>query len=359
MFLPVLLLRDLGTGGFLVFAIPNVLGAAAMGWVLRSQLQSRGFVEQHIRACVWFSLVTIIFHAFFAAWMIRRVGGHSAGLGIAVALGLFWMILQLRNGNFLGAGLALVVSVLAMASGFYRGDLPMIAMPIPGRAMPAIDILWLAPVCVFGFLLCPYLDLTFHAARQDTSRYESRAAFTLGFCGFFAMMILFTRAYSGWLVSGFARDLFPQVALILCVHFVVQSCFTVTAHVQQLGMQLRQISIPKFIFFCLAFVAIVFLGAVAHRNVLYHGLESGEVVYRCFLGFYGLVFPAYVWLCVVPPRRSQYHFLLAVFIAAPMFWLAMIEQQMVWAVPGVLAPIVAKLAGGWTTTPKRFQATAD
>ena len=35
MFLPVLLLRDLGLGGFLVFAIPNILGAAAMGWLLR------------------------------------------------------------------------------------------------------------------------------------------------------------------------------------------------------------------------------------------------------------------------------------------------------------------------------------
>ena len=36
MFLPVLLVRDYGVWGWIVFAVPNVLGAAAMGWVLRS-----------------------------------------------------------------------------------------------------------------------------------------------------------------------------------------------------------------------------------------------------------------------------------------------------------------------------------
>lgn len=34
MFLPVLLVRDYGVWGFVVFAVPNVVGAGAMGWVL-------------------------------------------------------------------------------------------------------------------------------------------------------------------------------------------------------------------------------------------------------------------------------------------------------------------------------------
>src|ERR1051325_4731620 len=34
MFLPVLLVRDYGVWASVVFAVPNVLGAAAMGWVL-------------------------------------------------------------------------------------------------------------------------------------------------------------------------------------------------------------------------------------------------------------------------------------------------------------------------------------
>jgi hypothetical protein len=32
MFLPVLLVRDYGIGAWWIFAIPNVVGAAAMGW---------------------------------------------------------------------------------------------------------------------------------------------------------------------------------------------------------------------------------------------------------------------------------------------------------------------------------------
>lgn len=27
------------------------------------------------------------------------------------------------------------------------------------------------------------------------------------------------------------------------------------------------------------------------------GMTIGEIIYRCFMSFYGLVFPAYVWLC--------------------------------------------------------------
>jgi hypothetical protein len=49
----------------------------------------------------------------------------------------------------------------------------------------------LAPVCVFGFLACPYLDLTFHRARQRSNR--PRASFGWGFGFFFLLMFVFTR----------------------------------------------------------------------------------------------------------------------------------------------------------------------
>src|SRR3954471_24793497 len=35
MFLPVLLIRDYGPSMWWAFAVPNVIGAAAMGWILR------------------------------------------------------------------------------------------------------------------------------------------------------------------------------------------------------------------------------------------------------------------------------------------------------------------------------------
>ena len=31
--------------------------------------------------------------------------------------------------------------------------------------------------------------------------------------------------------------------------------------------------------------------------------QAGEIGYRVFMSFYGLVFPAYVWICIIPRRR--------------------------------------------------------
>src|SRR5437016_4359730 len=67
-FLPVLLVRDFGIWGWIVFAIPNVLGAAAVGWIYRSAEQSRQTLEAHATAITAFSLVTASFQIFFAMW---------------------------------------------------------------------------------------------------------------------------------------------------------------------------------------------------------------------------------------------------------------------------------------------------
>src|SRR2546421_402382 len=68
---------------------------------------------------------------------------------------------------------------------------------IPARqAAASIDLLRLAAVCVFGFMLCPYLDLTFHRARQGTSVYGAIASFTIGFGALFLAMIVFTLWYA-------------------------------------------------------------------------------------------------------------------------------------------------------------------
>src|SRR5438445_473687 len=68
MFLPVILLREFGLGGWVVFAVPNVIGAAAMGWVIRDRASSRRMIHEHRLACLVFSLVTILFQLYFAMW---------------------------------------------------------------------------------------------------------------------------------------------------------------------------------------------------------------------------------------------------------------------------------------------------
>jgi hypothetical protein len=80
-------------------------------------------------------------------------------------------------------------------------------------------------------------------------------------------------------------------------------------------------------------------------------LTVGEIVYRCFMAFYGLVFPAYVWLCMIPTRDghsgpSRQKILVwafAVGIAAPMFWMGFIERQTWWLAPGLAMVLVARL----------------
>ena len=57
---------------------------------------------------------------------------------------------------------------------------------------PSGELIWLAMVCAFGFALCPYLDLTFHEAKQATDEVEGKRAFGIGFGLIFCSMIILT-----------------------------------------------------------------------------------------------------------------------------------------------------------------------
>jgi hypothetical protein len=350
MFLPVILLRDLGWPGFWVFAIPNCLGAAAMGWFLRDADASRRLVERNQFACIVFSLVTIVFHTFFAAWLIRRIAGPASGAALALAFAFFWMMLQWgRGGKFLAAVFVLAVSAIVFFIGLKRNEIPYVAQPLAlsPTTLPPIDALWLAPACLFGFGLCPYLDLTFHAARQATSGAQGRAAFSIGFCLIFPAMILFTAAYSGPMVLFLTRHLYPQLMLLVAAHLIAHSGFTVAAHARQLAARVRHISVRRFAVFVLSLVVAVLLGILL-RGREYHGLRDQEIVYRAFLGFYGLGFPAYVWMRVVPPVRSILRVVFVIAAGTPLFWLGFIEQRTIWLVPAVLIAVLTK----WIFTPR-------
>src|SRR3954452_3533913 len=77
MFLPVLMLRDYGGWGWVVFALPNIFGAAAMGWLLRDRNASLAVQRANLPACRWFSLVTLAFHAFFVLALLPKLIGDS------------------------------------------------------------------------------------------------------------------------------------------------------------------------------------------------------------------------------------------------------------------------------------------
>ncbi len=75
---------------------------------------------------------------------------------------------------------------------------------------------------------------------------------------------------------------------------------------------------------------------------MYHGLSGFELSYRLFMSFYGLFFPAYVWICIFGKKNWRV-WLVAVLIAAPMYWMGFIERQMIWLLPGVAVPFIAGL----------------
>ena len=357
MFLPVLLVRDYGLWAWFVFAIPNVVGAAAMGWVLRDADASLRLQTKHLPAVVAFSLGTIAFHVFF----LFCIAGPIAGSWFVVPIALLSMLLawllshHVHGGWLIAAAVVLAVSVAALVVlGFSRA----IALPAQQGQLPTLNILWLLPVCVFGFLLCPYLDVTFHRARQALGPADGRLAFGVGFGGFFLLMIVITLLYAPLLIVRGAAlrdvDAAPPATFavwIVAIHMAVQAGFTMVAHGRYAGRRLEALGMEMTTIFVLAALGLL-IGAmiVSSRVIDYRGLSGPELAYRFFMAFYGLVFPAYVWICMVPtrasdtvPRRAIVTFAAATLIAAPMFWMGFIERRMFWLVPGVAIVLLAQL----------------
>ncbi len=359
MFLPVLLVRDYGVWGFVVFAIPNCLGAAVSGMAMQGRDRARWFVRAHGDAARWFSYVTIAFQAFFAGWMLT-VFPPAWGVGAA----LIWVVLAVaarrRRSNGLEIGLAaaaLGVTLVAMVSGFVSNEtsLPRHVLPFD-RAVAA-----LAPVCAFGFALCPYLDLTFWRARGEVRGGPGAAAFALGFLVLFPMCLLFSLSYAARLgdAEEFAslRSAGSVPTLLLAVHLCVQLAVTVHFH----SAEAREASLTvgrggdrlskKLAGKLVVFVVPLLLGAAGSWAPPYGELAFNEVVYRVFMSAYGLVFPAYVWLCLIPAWRTRSRpsarsiavWLASCLVAAPMFWAGFIEQREVWLLPGLGVVILARL----------------
>lgn len=362
MFLPVLLVREYGVWAWVIFAIPNCVGAAAMGWVLRTREQSRDLVAAHRVACRAFSLVTIAFHVFVVGWIILPWMNWKGWLP-----GMFLFVFAFLTMRTSGVGLAALLTYiysLVCAALFLSESGGNVVSSVPQPAgVIAMSLAALVPVCVFGFALNPYLDLTFHAARQasPTPR-SSKIAFGVGFCVLFFAMICFTLAYSGvlWrdiLYSAVNNRPPPSESTVWFVvgHILFQSAFTAGIHAASVtsGDGNRRAATPmQWIGVLIAF-AIGAAGAWwANKNVYRGEMLAGELVYRLFMSFYGLVFPGYAWICMLPSwrnphrptRRSLAVFAAAVLFAAPFYWMAFIGRRMGWAMVGVGIVLLARFA---------------
>jgi hypothetical protein len=340
MFLPVLLVRDYGPWAWVVFAVPNVIGAAAMGWVLREG-RSEQLVAHHRFAIEAFSFITATFQIFFALWMFDSAGMEGSGwLVIAVAF-LFQAFIRWNQ------PLALLLAILTFAISLCSLVPVVTARPWDvatyGRGFSR-ELWGLAPVSIFGFALCPYLDATFHRARQAMPTGAARGAFSMGFGVFFLVMILGTLCYTGLFIDGYGPGQgVTMVYRAIGLHWSMQLALTIALHWQ--SGTIKSLRAP-------AAVTVAALAWLGMRFIHDPTMEPGEFVYRLFMSFYGLVFPAYVWICMMPigrepttPARAQWIVLaVAVAVASPFYWVAFMQGRMVWVVPGVLIVLAARFA---------------
>jgi len=321
---PALLVRDFDVWGWLAFAVPNVVGAAGFGFVLAKPATSRRVVERHEAAAMRFSEVTICFHVFAAGWVLWVLAGMT-GVALAAAVALaVWVVGFERSRALPAVGLGAVVVSLGLGIAWLTGAGEQAALSwttantIPGTQHGPIELAWLTPALAVGFLLCPYLDLTFHRATQATTPAAGKAAFAIGFGGFFLAMLVFSLLYAVPMAMVFDRGRLPWTvpgwaSWVLIGHIALQAGLTTGLHLDEVGDRRGHAGLHRVLAVAVAGGALAYWAVTWF--VAFHapgptpepaafGLNPAEAIYRGFILFYGLVFPAYVWIVMLPTRRA-------------------------------------------------------
>lgn len=307
MFLPVILIRDYGPLSWLMFAVPNVIGAAGMGYILKREEASIEIVNKNKLACTTFSIVTILFQIYFLGWISIFA---PRMLTIFVYVGFVLLYFLTIKYERLTATLVWLFSLLCILSALYfvpLGELGIFKFVNLTREKDAL--LSLTPICTFGFLLCPYLDLTFHKVRQLNNHHNSKIIFTLGFAILFLVMILFTFFYSGpfnSIISGLPliQNNIPNLFIyVVLLHMFIQIGFTSIVHITSIqSIQKRKIILPVlFIAAIIIYILPKMLNGI--HSVL--DIDLNEVIYRSFMAFYALIAPSYIFYFIFPKNGKN------------------------------------------------------
>jgi hypothetical protein len=330
MYLPRILVGAFGWPGWVAFAAPNVLGCVLFGYAVATRERSRAMVERHGGAMLGFSLVAIAYQLFFLTYVVDAMAGPPWAAPIA-ALAAY------------GAGLALARAAdrtwLALAAIVYAISLAAFAATDPGavgRLAPRDPpgLAWVAPVMAIGFLLCPFLDLTFHRAIQRSPSRHAFAAFGVGFIPMIALTpLLWPEA---WPADG-------RLPAPLIAHLVAQLVFTIGAHAREA----TAVPIPMDAARRRTLLGLPLLGAaiLPAAQILSGRASAGDDAYLRLLGFYGLAFPAYVvvfvgpWRSVPVTRRALLLLGAAIVVLAPALEVGFVHRRFVWliAIPAALA----------------------
>jgi hypothetical protein len=280
--------------------------------------------------------------------MLRLLLGDWAALVVVGWAAVVWVIMRVaRGGERLAAAGVYAMSMAAAVLIWQRGKL----LPVPRPAeVGGADVLGLALVCILGFTLCPYLDLTFHRARQENDSRGAKVAFGLGFGVFFLAMILFTLSYAGVVLPVVEPRVLVQeggavrlAQVLVGVHMAVQAAFTMAAHGREMARMGARRALASTVALSLP---AVLLGVWVSKGGTWMGIDRGEMGYRFFLSFYGLVFPAYLWICGgrEAKRGDMGMFVATVIAAAPLYCVGFVRGQLAWLILGVAVVAVVGLA---------------
>jgi hypothetical protein len=307
MYLPFVLLRLWGWPGFWAFFVPNVIGCAMFGFLLDRE-RSHRLVRRLAGPMALFSAVTVAYQCYFAGWVSHGFFVSSGamatvaatGVPIALLVAAVWLATRGERA-LLGAGaaaFAIALGAAAMAAGLVAGG---DAGALPREPLvPEGRLAWAVPTIVAGFLLCPYLDLTFHRALERAP--QPRVAFGTFGLTFAAMLLGVASLYDP--ATGT-----PTPGLVIGVLWGVQLCFTMAVHLRELWLHTPTSGWPP------RATAALVAGAVLLATPAFaftlgpriptaqwplwrgaeHVLLPGEPVYLAFLGAYGLLFPALLW----------------------------------------------------------------
>jgi hypothetical protein len=319
----------LGLLGWVVFAIPNVIGAASVGWWLKHREQAADFTLRHATAISVFTSVTLLLQGFTAAWLVTRLLGNGYGLVAVVAVvALSWIGSKVASAL---PALAVLTWLASATAGVTLWSLSVTPLPAVGelRAGDLFALLGLAGVCGIGFLICPFLDASLLSARVAAGE-RGRRVFTIGFGVLFLTMIVITLGYANVLPAlmqvGAGED--PMVATrdmpqtlteagvyvagyVIAVHLLIQVSFTNACHlssIERLAASARRPGLASPMNVLALAAAAIFGWVVGFRivtpeeasisisNLSLLSYEPGEIVYRILLAFYGVIFPAYLLL---------------------------------------------------------------
>lgn len=295
MFLPVILHKDFNNGAWLVFWLCNVTGATAFGFVIATAERSRAFIAANRKACSLFSLVTMAFQAFFIGWAITRMPGWLAVAPLLALLAL-WLGGSRDNAGLQASAAAVwVLSIAAFAVYLLVSPQAQLVDTLVAEFSEFhANSLYALPVLLFGFLLCPYLDITFHQVLQASEGQSGRWSFALGFPLFFGVMLVFALAYRdevAALLLGHPPEMLANYLKGVLTFLILQAGFTLIVHSRRL--QASELATSPWL---IAATVPVLVAPLIGDFVLPFGMSVNEALYRCFMAFYGIVAPAYVWL---------------------------------------------------------------